>query len=152
VIEKDRIIIFVFSPAFGGKKVRVNSFDSVSILFQLVTLQNINALYQGNVLNSKSTFFECGISQGDKVILMNQNQIDFKTETFWKNLSRTESDLKQFGSIENDPLMKREFARLTDLKLIKCENRGFFILQACPSFIILKQRFITKLFRIKFKI
>jgi hypothetical protein len=123
--EKDKIIIFIFSPAFGGKKVRVNSLDSVSILFQLLTSQNIDVLYQGNVLNPKSTFFDCGISQGDRVILMNQNQIDFKTETFWKNLSRTESNLKQFVSLEDDPTMKREFARLTDMKLIKCENRRF---------------------------
>jgi hypothetical protein len=56
---------------------------------------------------------------------VNRNQIDFKTEIFWKNLSKTESTLKNVASIENDPTLKREFAKLTDLKLIKCENRCF---------------------------
>jgi hypothetical protein len=120
--EKNKIIIFVLSSEFGGK-IRVNQFDPVSILFQLLTSQNIVVLYKGNVLNSKSTFFNCGISQYDRTILINQKQINFKTETFGINLSKTESNLNQFGDIEYDLKMKREFGRLTDLKLIKCENK-----------------------------
>jgi hypothetical protein len=92
--EKDQIIIFVFSSTFEGRKIRVNPFDSVSILFQLLTSQNIDAFYQGNILNPKSTFFDCEISLDDRVILMNRNQIDFKTEIFWKSISETEFDLK----------------------------------------------------------
>jgi hypothetical protein len=76
-------------------------------------------------LNPKSTFFDCKISQGDRIILTIQNQIDFKTEIFWKNVSKTESDLKNISSIENEPTLKREFAKLTDLKLIKYESQCF---------------------------
>jgi hypothetical protein len=123
--EKDKIILSVFSSSFGGKTIRINSFDSVSILFQLLPSQKIDILYQGNFLNPQSTFLECGISQGERVILLDQNQLNLKSETFWKNLSKTESDLKHFVSIENDSKLKREFSRLTDMKLIKCESRRY---------------------------
>jgi hypothetical protein len=57
---------------------------------------------------------------------MNQNQTDFKTEFFWKNISKKESDLKYFPSFESDPTMKREYARLSDLRFFQSENKHPF--------------------------
>jgi hypothetical protein len=65
ITENEKIILFVFSSAFGGRKIRVNSLDPLSVLFQLMSSQDILMLYQGIILNPTLNFVEYGITQGD---------------------------------------------------------------------------------------
>jgi hypothetical protein len=123
--QKDRIIIFVFSPAFTVRKANVSLFDPLLVLFPMADYQNNLIIYQGNTLHPKLSFIDCGIMQGDKIILLDQEQIDWTAEIFWKNVSKSESAMKRFAFPKLYRIFKREIARLDDLKLVRSETRRF---------------------------
>jgi hypothetical protein len=104
-----------------GQRVNVLLFDPISILFQLSSSKKSLIIYQGNILDSKLSFQDCGITEGDKIII-NQSEDNFKADLFWINFSKSESYMKQFPSIQDNPAYKREFLRLNDLKLMRNER------------------------------
>jgi hypothetical protein len=53
---------------------------------------------------------------------MDSEQNDLKTNLFWINFSKLESNLKQLVSHQFDPSIERELSRLNDLELIKIEG------------------------------
>lgn len=59
---------------------------------------------------------------------MDSEQNDLKTNLFWINFSKLESNLKQLVSHQFDPSIERELSRLNDLELIKIEGEKLHII------------------------
>lgn len=122
---KQKMIIIVISPTFGGKRIRVKPTARLSDLFRLFPYSNFAIFYQGLIQSPNKTFFECQVGEGDQIVIIPQETLNFENELIWKNLSKTDSHHKEMATKFIDLKSKFLFSRLNDLKLFKAESRAF---------------------------
>jgi hypothetical protein len=66
----------------------------MSVVFQLFPSSQYIIYFQGNVQNTTKTFEECGITNNDQIIVIPKEQLDNKSEFFWKKVSENTSQMK----------------------------------------------------------
>jgi hypothetical protein len=121
-IPLNKMQVIVTSPNSIARKVRVLSSDPISILFKFLPSGNKTVFYQGEIINSSSSFQNYGILDLDRIAILNHDQISFDTEEFWKKATKRDIDNKGIWVTSQEPFLKREISRHQDLCFQKIEN------------------------------
>jgi hypothetical protein len=111
----NKMQVIVTSPNTITKKVRYLSSDPLSVLFKLFPFGNKTVFYQGEIINSSSSFEYYGISDLDRIAILNHDQMSFNTEEFWKKATKRDIDNKAIWEASQEPSLKREISRYQDL-------------------------------------
>jgi hypothetical protein len=123
-IPKGAIIIYVCSPSHQGRKVSVIPTDPLYVVNSISPGDQKEYFFNGDVLNPNHSFQDCGISNGDRIVTVPVEQMNFKVEVFWRKTTRNSvNDKERFTGI-HDRRTKQLFARSNDLILFKAESRA----------------------------
>jgi hypothetical protein len=123
-IPLNKMQVIVTSPNTIAKKVRVLSSDPISVLFKLFPFGNKTVFYQGEIINTSSSFEYYGISDYDRIAVLNHDQMSLDTEEFWKKATKRDIDNKTIWEASQEPFLKREISRHQDLCFQKIENHS----------------------------
>jgi hypothetical protein len=98
------------------------SSDPLSVLFKLLPFGNKTVFYQGEIINSSSSFENYRISDLDRIAILNHDQMPLNTEEFWENATKRDIDNKAIWETSQESLLKRKISRHQDLCFRQIEN------------------------------
>jgi hypothetical protein len=117
------LIIYICSPNNKARKVSVIPDDSVYIVNSVFPGQRKVYFYNGEILDPNHSFNYYGITNGDRIVTVPIEQMNFNTELFWRKATKNcENNQERYTSM-NDIQTKRLIAKNNDLILFKAERR-----------------------------
>jgi hypothetical protein len=137
-IQPQKIIIFLTFPNILAKRVKVFSSDPIDILFQFLPSGKKIVFYQGEIIQSYDSFQNYDISDYDRIAIINEDQMSFQTEQFWKTATLKDYENKIILKASQDPTIEREISRQQDLVFTRIENHQRCFLNTIKNF-----RFLT---------
>jgi hypothetical protein len=93
--QQQEILIFVTFPNMSARKVKISSSESINVLFKILPSGKKIAFYHGEIINSADSFQHYGISDYDRIAIIHENQLSFKTEQFWKKTTQRDYENKR---------------------------------------------------------
>jgi hypothetical protein len=122
-IPKSCLILFVCAPSFQGKKVSVFPADPLYVLNPIFPGQKKVYFYNGELLNPNRSFFDCGLSNGNRIVTVPVEQMNLNVEAFWRKATKNSSTDKDRFSGCHNKATKLIFAKNNDLVLFKTESK-----------------------------
>jgi hypothetical protein len=120
--QNQKILIFVTFPNMIPRKVKVSSSNSIDTLFQFLPNGKKVVFYHGNIIYSSHTFNKYGISDYDRIAIIQEDQISIETEQFWKKATRKDFENKRIFEAFQDPKVQRTISCQQDRAMIQIEN------------------------------
>jgi archaellum component FlaF (FlaF/FlaG flagellin family) len=117
--QTNQILIYATFPNMPTKKVKVNSSNPISVLFQY---GNKTIFYQGEIIKHSNSFEKYGITNYDRIAIVPNQQISFNSEQFWRKSKKIDLEAKTELLSLNDSKMKFMISRKHDLIFFKIEN------------------------------
>jgi hypothetical protein len=123
-IPNHKIFLYACQPNFQGKKVRVLPTDPVYILNPIFPGEKKVYFHNGEAINPTSTFLECKIVNGDRVVTVPIEQMNCDTLRFWKKATANISSDHNKILPSYDAKLRGIFSKLKDNEFLKGES-GF---------------------------
>jgi hypothetical protein len=124
--DQNTIIIFLTTPQSKSKRVTVSKYATVSILLSLLQPGRKTIFCEGSMIDQKKSFYELGIKQFSRVVVINEGNLSFKEEMFWKRATKNDTELLGQLQLMENLHVKRELDRMIDLKIMQIENNTKF--------------------------
>jgi hypothetical protein len=102
----NQISIYLTFPNMSTKKVKVNSSFPISVIFSILPNGNKIIFYQGEIIQSSSSFDKYRITDNDRIVIIPTQQVSFETEQFWIKATKHDIEVKSEISSLNDSKMK----------------------------------------------
>lgn len=121
-INPNKICLLYYVPHHFNRKIMVRANSKIRILNNIHKDIVNTFIFKGNIINSESTFYEVGVSEGDIIIALKKSG-NFINEEFirWKKLSNDPNFINSLETLSNKKL-KREQNRINDFYYMKIEG------------------------------
>jgi hypothetical protein len=120
--DQNSIIISLSTPQSKPKRVTVSKHETVSILLSLLPPGRKTIFSEGSVIDQNKSFHELGIKQFSRVVIINEDNLSFKQEMFWKRATKNDTELSEQHQNMKNSHARRDLSRMIDLKIIQIEN------------------------------
>jgi hypothetical protein len=108
-------------------KVHVLKNAPISTLFSLLPNGRKTVFFDGLVIDHHKTFSELGIESFSRFVILDGENISSNQMCFWKKVTLRDDESREQFQLIGDMMLKKEFSRICDLKLMHLENRSYHI-------------------------